>query len=102
LLAAYQGVQKWKGDAWEELLRSKIFDDAKLGPLARSIIKLWYVGIWYALPGASSSDPRMVAPAAYMEGLLWRAIGANPSGAKAPGYASWAEPPQYPALPILS
>jgi hypothetical protein len=109
LLAAYQGVKEWEGEAREELLRYKVFHDTKLGPLARAIIKLWYVGIWYELPnewaaqyGASADNvTRMVAPAAYTEGLLWRAIGANPSGAKAPGYASWAEAPQYPALPIL-
>ena len=35
----------------------------------------------------------VVSPAAYTEGLLWRAIGAHPSGAKAPGYGSWAVPP---------
>jgi hypothetical protein len=35
----------------------------------------------------------VVSAAAYTEGLLWRAIGAHPSGAKAPGYGSWAVPP---------
>lgn len=35
----------------------------------------------------------VVSPAAYTEGLVWRAIGAHPAGAKAPGYASWAQPP---------
>jgi len=35
----------------------------------------------------------VVSPAAYTEGLLWRAIGAHPAGAKAPGYGSWAQPP---------
>jgi hypothetical protein len=36
----------------------------------------------------------VVSAAAYTEGLLWRAIGAHPSGAKAPGYGSWAVPPE--------
>ncbi len=35
----------------------------------------------------------VVSAAAYTEGLLWRAIGAHPAGAKAPGYGSWAVPP---------
>jgi len=26
---------------------------------------------------------------------LWRAIGAHPSGAKAPGYGSWVNPPVF-------
>lgn len=109
LLKAYRSLDEWKRTEREELLRGKVLESEKLGPVARSIIKLWYVGIWYALPpewtekyGASANNvTRTVAPAAYTEGLLWKAIGANPSGAKAPGYASWAEPPQYPAFPIL-
>ena len=35
-----------------------------------------------------------VTAASYQEGLLWPAIGANPPGAKAPGYGSWAQPPR--------
>lgn len=114
-------------------------------PVVKSIIKLWYVGVWYspelmgrtdvaawtapgrsgakpavpddsqpevsllrqAVPGqqqagedrARGSDgqahPFVVSPEAYTEGLLWRAIGAHPSGAKAPGYGSWANPPTF-------
>ncbi|MEU5113274.1 hypothetical protein AB0G64_17425 [Streptomyces longwoodensis] len=103
-------------------------------PAVKSIIKLWYVGVWYrpeqagrldvaawtapgrsggkpavpegseAMPafpegsraeGDRSSPPFVVSPAAYTEGLLWRAIGAHPSGAKAPGYGSWAIPPAF-------
>jgi hypothetical protein len=109
LLAAYKVAHSWKGAAREEILQSKVFSDEKLGPVAQAIVKLWYVGIWYQLPDAwiqkygpvSNNTTFMVAPAAYTEGLLWTAIGANPNGAKAPGYASWAEAPQYPAIPIL-
>ena len=109
LLAAYRFVQGWKGQAREEMLQSNVFGHEKLGPVAQAIIKLWYVGIWYGLPAdwiqkygpLSNNATFMVAPAAYTEGLLWTAIGANPNGAKAPGYASWADAPQYPAIPIL-
>ena len=91
--------------ALEDLLRRDIFSDEKLGPIARSIVKLWYIGIWYELPRAwceafgarEKNTTFMVSPTAYTEGLLWPAIGANPPGAKAPGYASWAQPPQIPA-----
>ncbi|MGC4947081.1 hypothetical protein ACLQ2N_12900 [Streptomyces sp. DT224] len=112
-------------------------------PVVKSIIKLWYVGVWYGpeltgrvdvaawtAPGRSGAKPAVpddsrpeeslprqaaperqqagegragdsedrvppfvVSPDAYTEGLLWRAIGAHPAGAKAPGYGSWASPP---------
>ncbi|MFF5336062.1 hypothetical protein [Streptomyces sp. NPDC013181] len=112
---------------------------APADPVVNSIIKLWYVGVWYGpeltgrvdvaawtAPGRSGTKPAVpdssrpddggqpagsdgglpagrdgadriplfvVSPDAYTEGLLWRAIGAHPSGAKAPGYGSWALPP---------
>jgi hypothetical protein len=88
-------------------LRTVIFSDEKFGPVARNIIKLWYAGIWYELPsewtesfGARENDGTFTASSqAYPEALLWRAIGANPPGAKAPGYGSWASPPAFPPIP---
>jgi hypothetical protein len=86
-------------------LRREILADEMLGPIARNIIKMWYVGIWYQLPAAwrqtfgtrENDFMHVVSAAAYTEGLLWTAIGANPNGAKAPGYGSWAQPPRIPA-----
>jgi hypothetical protein len=90
----------------EDLLRREIFSDEQLGPIARNVVKLWFVGIWYELPaawreafGARERDfTFMVSPTAYTEGLLWPTIGANPPGAKAPGYGSWAAPPRIPTI----
>jgi hypothetical protein len=109
LLAAYQLLQSVPRPDREDRLRREIFGDEKLGPIARNIIKLWYIGIWYELPGAWTESfgalPKnvtfMVSASAYTEGLLWTAIGANPSGAKAPGYGSWALPPEIPPVPVL-
>jgi hypothetical protein len=90
----------------EDLLRRDVLSDPRLGPVARNIVKMWFVGIWYELPrewteafGARTGDVTfMVSGTAYTEGLLWPAIGANPPGAKAPGYGSWAFPPHIPPL----
>ncbi|SEP29620.1 hypothetical protein SAMN05216228_10735 [Rhizobium tibeticum] len=86
--------------------RREIFGDEKLGPIARNIVKLWYVGTWYELPttwteafGPAPKDVTfVVSPSAYVEGLMWKAIGAHPAGARAPGYGSWASRPQIPAF----
>jgi hypothetical protein len=91
--------------ALERELRHRLLGDEKLGPVARNLIKLWYLGIWYELPsawaeafGARDGDRTFfVSATAYTEGLLWPAIGANPPGAKAPGYGSWAAPPHIDA-----
>lgn len=109
LLAAYGRVSAEldaDASAGGRLMRREILSDEKLGPVARNIIKLWFVGTWYELPpewseafGAREDNYAfVVSPAAYTEGLLWPAIGANPAGAKAPGYGSWAAPPRIPAV----
>lgn len=106
LLDAWERARR-AGPDLEENLRREIFGDEKLGPIARNIIKLWYIGTWYQLPyawtqtfGALEKDVTfVVSPAAYVEGLLWPAIGSHPPGAKAPGYGSWATPPVIPAIP---
>ena len=87
------------------LLRRNVFSDPKLGPVARNVVKLWYVGIWYELPPAwidaygalERNYTFMVSAPAYLSGMLWTAIGGNPPGARGPGFASWTGPPRFPA-----
>ena len=89
-------------DVFDRALRHRIFSDDRLGPVARNVIKLWYSGMWYSLPpewtdqyGArAAGETSTVTAASYQEGLLWQAIGANPPGARAPGYGAWAQPPR--------
>lgn len=93
-------------DLTAELLRAEVFSDDRLGPVARGVVKVWYLGTWYALPstwheaygGRGADATAVVSATAYTEGLVWPAIGANPPGAKGPGYGTWALPPQV-ALP---
>jgi hypothetical protein len=110
LLDAYEQTMLRAGasaQARTRELETEVFGSEKLGPVARNIIKLWYVGTWYELPpewtgtfGAREHDGTFTASAAaYPEGLLWRAIGANPPGARAPGYGAWAHPPAIPPIP---
>jgi hypothetical protein len=110
LLTRYQSIPATPADLRSHEIQRQILGDEKFGPVARNIMKMWYIGIWEALPlswveryGALTDNAGfMVSAMAYREGLLWLAIGANPPGAKAPGYGSWALPPKYwepPALP---
>lgn len=94
--------QTTAGSERDTLLRKQVFGDPWLGPIARNIVKMWYAATWYQLPtawresfGARPADVTFVVSAtAYPEGLLWKAIGANPPGAKGPGYGTWADPPR--------
>jgi hypothetical protein len=106
LIDAYTPIQDVDRESRDRKLRRAIFGHQKLGPISRNIIKLWYIGIWEQLPqawteayGAIEKNVGFSASnIAYTEGLLFKAIGANPPGAKAPGYGSWALPPQIPTF----
>jgi len=87
--------------ALDQALRARILSDDRLGPVARNVIKMWFVGTWYQLPqewrdAHATREPdatHVVSPASYTEGLLWPTIGANPPGAKGQGYGTWVGPP---------
>jgi hypothetical protein len=103
MLTRYQSIPAAPADLRAAEIQRQILGDDKFGPIARNIIKMWYIGIWEALPlpwierygPLIDNTGFMVSGMAYREGLLWLAIGANPPGAKGPGYGSWALPPKY-------
>lgn len=96
------------GPARDDLIRDELLSDADLGPLARSLIQLWYLGQWTPMPadwvarnGARPADTaRILSRGSYVEGLVWDAIGAHPMGAKPQGFGAWAEEPPQPAGPV--
>jgi hypothetical protein len=102
------------GQIFEELLQTfhdygvdAVLMSGKLGPIARNIIKLWYIATWEQLHsewrerfGVPVNDGTFIAaPYAYPEALVWSAIGVNPPGAKAQGYGTWSDPPSVSLLP---
>lgn len=90
----------------EAAVRREILASPLLGPIARNIIQMWYVGNWNELPqswqqvyGVSPNDTtRVISPEAYEQGLVWDAIGAHPPAAKQPGFDSWHLPPKDDSL----
>lgn len=73
------------------------FSSTEYSAIAKNITKLWYIATWDALfPVSQKGDPdgtRIVSPAAYAQGLVWKAVGVNPPAANPQGYASWATQP---------
>jgi len=93
------------GSGEPEKRHAVLLADQETGPVAKNVIVLWYTGAWRPLPnewrnvyGASPLDvARVISPASYRSGLVWKAIGAHPKGANGMGFASWAAPPTTPA-----
>lgn len=105
LLAVGAAIQeRWRGDPGEldAAVRAEILASPKLGPVARNVIQLWYLGSWIQLPqawrsefGTSPADTtRVVSAAAYQQSLVYDAMAAHPPGAKQPGFGSWAVAPE--------
>lgn len=102
LLEIYNEILNLDEKDTEDLIRRQIMSNPQLGPMARAIIKLWYLGQWDALPpswraayGNYKNDVNEIISAeSYKEGLVWSAIGAHPMGAKQTGFDSWSDPPK--------
>jgi hypothetical protein len=72
-----------------------LLEDTTLGPIARSIIKLWLLGSWYE-PRNPSTAVKVVSSQAYKESLIWKVMQAHPMGYSMFSFGYWAEEP--PAL----
>ncbi|MFD8478079.1 hypothetical protein [Kitasatospora sp. NPDC059673] len=78
--------------------------------VARALAYLWLTGAWPRLAPAAHAALRrqvgneefVVAPESYVEGLVWRTFHGHPSGAKPPGFGTWAvKPPDQPDTSAL-
>lgn len=74
---------------------ASLLDDPTLGPVARSIIKLWLLGSWYE-PANPSTAVQVVSAQAYKESLVWKVMQSHPMGYSMFTFGYWAEEP--PAL----
>lgn len=104
LLTTFRAVEATAAgneSALEALMQSEILASPKLGPIARNIIKMWYLGNWYELPAdwyaayhstGNKRHDHVISSQAYQEGLAWRAMETKPMGAKWPGFGTWGEP----------
>lgn len=67
-----------------DTITSKLIATPDMNDIAGKVITLWYLGTW---------DGAYVSPTSYTEGLVWKAMGSHPPGAKQPGFKSWSIPP---------
>jgi hypothetical protein len=98
LLTTYQTIAaQFPPDEQPAEVQSKILTDPNMGPVARNIIRMWYLSIWYdGYTGMVTgfSPGTVVSSNAYTKGLAWDAMQAHPMGYSEMHYGYWAEPPQ--------
>jgi hypothetical protein len=71
---------------------ASILADATLGPVARSIIKMWLLGSWYD-PANPGTAIQVVSSQAYKESLVWKVMQSHPMGYSMWSFGYWAGPP---------
>jgi hypothetical protein len=75
-------------------VQSQILSDAVMGPIARRIIRLWYLSTWYTSePPDPNMDGQVVSMNAYTMGLAWDAAQAHPMGYSELHFGYWAVAP---------
>jgi hypothetical protein len=78
-------------DQAEARVREKIFGPTELSGPAKSLVKMWLLGVW--VNPQNQFDQTTVSAQAYRQGLVWAVAGTHPQGAKQPGFGTWADPP---------
>ncbi|HZT59822.1 MAG TPA: hypothetical protein VFA21_14520 [Pyrinomonadaceae bacterium] len=97
LLTTYQTIAaQFPSDEQPAEVQSQILADPQMGPVARNVIRMWYLSIWYdGYTGTVTgfSPGTVVSSNAYTKGLAWEAMQAHPMGYSEMHYGYWAEPP---------
>jgi hypothetical protein len=90
LLSVAADLSGCEPSARQQMIGSRIFGNAPLRLAAQRIVMLWYTGSWYDT-NPYGGDP--ISAAAYVEGLVWKAIRSHPMAAKPQGFGAWSLPP---------
>jgi len=79
------------GDDPVKIVKDILLPDPKLGPLARTILLLWYIG---GIQNPASGDWEMMSAEHYYRALVWKAIGAHPPTLSNGYFGHWKYPPE--------
>lgn len=98
LLAQFQSLQgQPKQTIANTLLATGNANPPATAWLARSIVKLWYLGSWFPAapppPGGPPVNGNVVSANAYIGGLAWKAAQAHPMGYSQFTFGYWTSPP---------
>ncbi|UGA53087.1 MULTISPECIES: hypothetical protein [Dickeya] len=74
-------------------LEATVLTSLTLGPIARSLLRLWYTGQWVPISPEPDAAAYFLSDAAWREALIWQAIHAHPQAIRQQEFGAWAEPP---------
>jgi len=96
LTAAWNAIQTQPASQHEVLVKQNIINNPAIGRLAKNIIYMWYLAIWYDLyvePGTYPNKDSVVSSNAYRNSLVWETMGAHPMGFSEDTFGYWKTAP---------
>lgn len=95
---AFTALENGSGQVDTTQFKNDIIDNAILGPIAKNIIKMWYVGIWYYIK-PETEQGYIISDNAYTHGLVWDAMQAHPMGYSEGNFGYWDSAPAPADIP---
>jgi hypothetical protein len=94
-LSTYQNIAaQFPASEQPAQVQQQILSTPVMGDIARRMIRLWYLSIWYTTePPDPNMDGQVVSMNAYTMGLAWDAAQAHPMGYSELHFGYWAGPP---------
>lgn len=74
-----------------EQITAQILNSSVLGPLAKNINRMWYLGVWYT--DDKQQNGFVVSQLAYINGLVWEVMEAHPMGYSQENFGYWETAP---------
>lgn len=72
----------------EASVKAAIVNNSALGLVAKNIIKMWYLGIWYNL-NDKPDESYVISSSAYTNGMVWSTMYAHPMGYSEGNFGYW-------------
>lgn len=80
-----------------EHVKAKILPDETLGPIAKSIIRMWQLGVW--CNDTPQHNNVVISGIAFKNGMVWGTMGAHPIGYNSEDVSYWNTLPVIPPIP---
>jgi len=98
LFKAFVRIEAETGEDGKAILvTERILSDEMLGPVAKSIIRMWQLGVW--CNDVHQQNNLVLSATAYRNGMVWGTMGAHPIGYNSDDARYWSVLPVIP--PIL-
>jgi hypothetical protein len=78
--------------AASDTVAQNLLRDPEQGPICRSIMKMWFLGVWFACDRPYDAH-HVISAQAYKDALVWKVMQSHPMGYSEWTFGYWADDP---------